>query len=204
MIFALLSSAAFAGGFNFGFVAGPTVGGGEGRYGGWMTASPTLGATMTLRLAFIEAWGGISASGLRLGDDPARLEGSLVAPLGVQAGVGFGGNAFSAGIYGGPTPQAIETGVYARLNLPPSAEVRYGVEFRGSNYHLEGYDLGAVSLLFRVEAGGGKKKERRGPPPGYRPPPPPHGPPPPPPYAAPPPEAEGEGEAAPIDHDAPY
>lgn len=173
MLIALLASSAFAAP-TLGFVVGGTGGFGGSPDATWATASPMIGTTLGLHFAIFELWGGVSAQALQEADyDTGALGPHVINPVTADLGVGFGGQTFTAGLYGGVGFTGFERGLYARLNLGGPGNTRMGVE--GRLYALgDGYDnTGAAALLYRFEVGGKHPRPRPPPPPVAPPPPPP-------------------------------
>jgi hypothetical protein len=179
----LAVGAALAGPLQLGLAIGPAIGGGESTLGSYTTLAPATAIDLTWHLGPFETWAGASASLLMAGVGDRVVPSSL---LEAEIGVGLGGRALGAGIYGGNGYPGPIGGLYGRLTWPgPTWCRRVGIE--GRAFYTPATDSSGLALMARIEPGrhlGGPRRDERGPPrqPDPAEPPPPY--PPPPPYGA--------------------
>lgn len=130
----------------------------------YSSTSPVLAATVDWRFAWVEAWVGVSATGLVAPEGDGIIPAALLQG---EVGLGLGNPVSSAGIFFGSGLSGGEGGVYGRLMFPgPGWASRLGGELRA--FHLGATNSSGAAFLLRAELG---ELRRRSPPP--LPPPPP-------------------------------
>lgn len=162
MLLTLLVSTAFAGQLAVG--VGVAAGGGEVPGQSWSTFAPMTNVSYTGHLLFLEAFGGLSATGLLARGGESTV---LAAPLQAEAGLGIGGRAFGIGLIASSGLAGQGGGLYSHLTLPGPGWVRR----IGGEARIMGYDrtrTGAFEVLLRIEPG--RRRTPQEPPPPEPPP----------------------------------
>lgn len=152
MLATLLVGTALAGPPQLGLALGPVVGGGTSTYGDYFSAAPATAVTVTWHLGPFETWVGASGSLLLAGSGDDVVPASLLQG---EVGVGLGGRALGAGIYGGNGLPGPIVGLYARGTVPGRGWVRrMGLEAR--LFGTQATATSGFALLVRVEPGRGR------------------------------------------------
>lgn len=152
MLATLLVGTALAGPPQLGLALGPVVGGGTSTYGDYFSAAPATAVTVTWHLGPFETWVGASGSLLLAGSGDDVVPASLLQG---EVGVGFGGRALGAGVYGGNGLPGPIVGLYARGTVPGRGWVRrMGLEAR--LFGTQATASTGLALLVRIEPGRGR------------------------------------------------